>query len=317
MLYSVILLVLEGCSWIVVGAFVGLIGRRNIDLSLFQTVNSAFALIVTAALALFNPEGVIPPAGIPARTWVLVVTGVTAFGLFNYVMIEFMGRAMSRGPNSVVWAIIQSGLIFPFLMGTFVFGEPMGVFRAVGIVLILASVVMYSIGKNGAEPSASKQSGSFISWFVPALLGMLCCGINQCAASLPSFVERGNEFPAAFRTFFCYIGILIPGGIVSMRRALAARASGAVYVTRGQMRMILIIASAEFIVGYLGSVFLQFPGLDGMKACGRGAMGYPIMVASCIAGFFPYGVLFLHEKVSPIQAVGAVVGIAGILLGCL
>ena len=46
-------------------------------------------------------------------------------------------------------------------------------------------------------------------------------------------------------------------------------------------------------------------------------MGYPVMVASCIVGFFPYGLLVLRERINPLQALGAAVGIAGIVLGCL
>ena len=46
-------------------------------------------------------------------------------------------------------------------------------------------------------------------------------------------------------------------------------------------------------------------------------MGFPIMVASCIAAFFPYGLFVLREKINPLQALGAAVGVAGIILGCL
>lgn len=317
MALAVLFLVLTGCSWIVVGAIIGLLGRRNLDVTLFQVINASLVLFVSGAIALVHPEGVFPPTGIPTRAWVFVVAGCLANGLFNYFMIECMGLAMRRGPNGAVWAIIQSGLVFPFLMGTFVFGEPMSAGRLAGILLILGSIVLYSMGKR--EPSAEGPSTTarFGAWFAPALLGFACCGMNQCGANLPSFVEHGKEFPSAFRTMLCYVGLLLPGLVVAIRRAAAFHAKHEVWVTRRQVLQIAAIAAAEFTVSYLAILLLQFPALDRLESLGRGSMGYPIMVGSCIAGFFPYGVLVLHEKVSVWQVLGAIVGITGICLGSL
>lgn len=42
-----------------------------------------------------------------------------------------------------------------------------------------------------------------------------------------------------------------------------------------------------------------------------------VFVAACIAGYFPYGALVLRERLDARQAAGLVLGISGILLGCL
>ena len=46
-------------------------------------------------------------------------------------------------------------------------------------------------------------------------------------------------------------------------------------------------------------------------------MGYPVMVAACIAGFLPYGAFVLHERIDARQTAGVSLGLAGIFLGCL
>lgn len=46
-------------------------------------------------------------------------------------------------------------------------------------------------------------------------------------------------------------------------------------------------------------------------------MGYPVMVAACIAGFLPFGLFVLHERIDGRQGAGVILGLAGIFLGCL
>ena len=70
-------------------------------------------------------------------------------------------------------------------------------------------------------------------------------------------------------------------------------------------------------LSFLSTKYLTFPGLDALERLGAGSMGYPVMVAACIIGFFPYGALALHERIGALQATGAVLGLVGILLGCL
>ena len=69
-------------------------------------------------------------------------------------------------------------------------------------------------------------------------------------------------------------------------------------------------------VSFLTGKYLAFPGLDRLERLGAGSMGYPVMVASCIIGFFPYGLLVLRERIDLRQTIGAILGLAGILLGC-
>ena len=85
----------------------------------------------------------------------------------------------------------------------------------------------------------------------------------------------------------------------------------------GELRALAAYASVLGSISFLKSRYLAFPGLDRLERLGAGSMGYPVVVASCIVGFFPYGLIALHERIDLRQAVGAVLGVAGILLGCI
>ncbi len=85
----------------------------------------------------------------------------------------------------------------------------------------------------------------------------------------------------------------------------------------GEWRGLAVCAGCVGLVSFLANTFFMFPGLDRLERVGAGSMGYPVMVASCIAGFFAYGVLVLRERITPRQLLGAILGLAGIVFGCL
>ncbi|MBR0057241.1 MAG: hypothetical protein IJP66_07915, partial [Kiritimatiellae bacterium] len=47
----------------------------------------------------------------PSALWMLLC------GYLNFWMVVYMGKAMLRGPNGIVWTIVQSGFIFSFTLG--------------------------------------------------------------------------------------------------------------------------------------------------------------------------------------------------------
>ena len=328
MTLALLLLVATGLSWVSVGAAVGHVERRGWSLVRYQIL----LCLVCVALGLVGwaaaPDAFVPRAGCPVQTSVLVIAGILSSGVFNYLMILAMGSAMKHGPNAIVWAIVQSGLIYPFLMGWLVFDVPMGLRRLCGIALIVASVFLYASRRAeasarddsqakapGASGAGADEPSTLRQWLPAALLGMLCCGINQCGANLPSYLEGGQEFSGTFRTFALYFGILVSAlvhlGIQRLRGTRLAPAAP------GEMRGLAAWTIGVGAVSFLTSRYLAFPGLDTLKRLGAGSMGYPVMVASCIIGFFPYGLFVLRETINVRQAVGAVLGLAGILIGCL
>ena len=333
MLKALLFLIVTGFSWVSVGAVVGHVERRGLHLAHYQIFSCLFCVGLGIASWATAPSAFFPRSGCPVSTWVGVLVGTLSCGVFEYLMIQAMGRAMKRGPNSIVWAIIQSGLIYPFLMGWLVFGVPMGLRRLAGIAMIIASVFLYAATKRPAKTAAPSAVGDEVAtapspsppvpdppaplrqWLVPAVLGMLCCGINQCGANLPSYLERGQDFSGAFRTLLISLGMLLTALVHFAIRSV--RGTSGAPPRKGELRLLAGYAAVLGGLSFLTSRFLRFPGLDILQKHDAGSMGYPVMVAACIIGFFVYGRLVLRERIAWKQAVGAVVGLAGILLGCL
>lgn len=314
---AILLLVSTGVSWVVVGAVVGLIGRRGLNLIHYQVIGGVLRILVSLTIGLFTSAHLLPPAGIAPSVWAGVIVGCLFFGLLNYVMIQFMGMAMQKGPNAIVWAIIQSGFIYPFLMGWLVFHEPMSVGRVAGILLIIASVALYAAreGAGGDAGKSAREKAPVRVWIVPALLGMLFCGLNQCGGSIPSHLPRGSEFPTIFRDLITSTGGLV--GCCCGLLHLGMHGALPPLPSRREFAQLLYCSAGVLCVNYTAAVVLQYRGLDLLKQYDRLSLGFPITVASCIVAFFPYGILVLREKINPVQALGAIVGVAGIVLCCL
>ena len=166
---AVLLLFASGLSWVSVGAAVGFVERCGYDLVLYQILLCAVCVALGLAGWLAAPGAFFPEGGAPALTWALVIVALLLCGVFNYLMNVMMGKAMKRGPNAVVWAIIQSGLVYPFLMGSLVFGVPMGPRRLCGIALIVASVFLYAAREKpgGDGPSGGPSAPGPWTDFIP------------------------------------------------------------------------------------------------------------------------------------------------------
>lgn len=332
MIKAILLLFTAGLSWVSVGAVVGYIERRGYDLVLYQILLCAVCVALGLAGWLAAPGSFFPKDGAPSQTWSIIIAALLLCGALNYFMNTMMGKAMKRGPNAIVWAIIQSGLVYPFLMGSLVFGVPLGPRRLCGITLIVASVFLYAAREkptgatdsnrasqqsevaSGDSPPASERT-SLRLWLPAALLGMLFCGINQCAANLPSYIEKGSDFSPTFRTFAIYFGLL--AAALADRWFKRHRAARRNATPRSQFRALATCAVGVGTLSFLSTKYLTFPGLDALERLNAGSMGYPVMVAACIIGFFPYGALVLHERINALQTLGAVLGLVGILIGCL
>ncbi len=314
MFTALLLLIAHGLSWVPIGAVVGHIERRGYSLVFYQIFSCAVCVASGLIGWTTSQEVFFPRSGCPSRTMVLVVSALVVCGVFDYLMFVFMGRAMKRGPNAIVWAIIQSGLIYPFLMGWLIFHVPAGPRRLCGIAMIVASIFFYA-SRGGASKQRDGASGmSLRAWLPAALFGMLCCGINQCCANLPSYLEGGKDFSGAFRTSVTHLALLLAG--VAHLAIKHVRGDKSLLPPSGQIRTLAVYAVVMGIIAFLTGKYLAYPGLDKLQRLGVGSMGYPVMVASCIIGFFPYGLLVLRERIDLRQTIGAILGLAGILLGC-
>ena len=324
MALGILLAVLTGFSWVVTGAVVGLVERHGRPTGQLLAVRSVFllagSLVLLAAGRTWWPEAAFFRLCLAWRPALLLA----AWGALSYVMAIFMGRAMARGPNGAAWTIVQSGFVFPFAMGIALGNTAATATRLSGLALILAGVVFGGMAKAGKATDRS----SFVvrhsslrgvapphrAWLVPALLGFVFCGANQCAVNLVSFFPPDAR-PAQPERIACgALGMLaaaaLHGAVVATRGTTAPRSE----TSPAPLSFLVKVAGAEAAAWLFSGLFLLFNSLDRLQAAGLAAVAMPIMVASCLAGFLVYGAIALRERPNRFQTLGIVCSLGGIAL---
>ncbi len=309
---GILFAVLTGISWIWVGIVISYAARNKVNIpyiQLLQTLTGiTISVIVLFAMGMLMKE----QPEISARTKWLTAFCMITFGILNYFMFLAMGAAMRRGPNGIVWSVIQSGIVFPFLMGILIFHVEPTLSRVGGMLLIVGSVILFGLGKE-KKAAANVPGMRKNSWYFFALLGMLLCGLNQCCANLPSYLSNGEPIGSVYRACFAQVGTLA-GWLIG---SLATRTLSRPKFHPGELKKILFFAISLNAVGLTASYLLFYNALDFLAEADAGSLGYPLVVSSCVVGFFLYSVIFLREKTGILQKIGFLFGVAGIVIICL
>jgi len=142
---------------------------------------------------------------------------------------------------------------------------------------------------------------------------MLLCGLNQCCANLPSYLNNGESVGSVYRACLSQVGMLC-GWLIG---AAATRTLSRPEFRPGEFRKILFFAISLNAVGLTANYLLFYNALDFLAKAGAGSLGYPLVVSSCVVGFFLYSAIFLREKGGFFQKSGCILGIAGIVIICL
>ena len=323
MAIGLLLAILTGLSWVVTGAVVGLVERHGRPTGQLLAVRSIFLLSASILLLAIGrmawPQSALFKLCLGWRPAALMA----AWGALSYVMAVFMGRAMARGPNGAAWTIVQSGFVFPFAMGIALGNTEATATRMVGLALILAGVVFGGMAKttahhaaarreNGSQPSCRLAGNS--AWLVPALLGFVFCGANQCAVNLVSFLPHDARPAQPERIAWGALGMLAAAMVHGIVHHMHFHHADKPAPLPAPLSFLVKVGGIESAVWLFAGLFLLYNALDRLQAAGLAAIASPIMVASCLAGFLVYGAIALHERPGRYQALGIVCSLGGIAL---
>ena len=131
MVFAVFALVMVGVSWSLTGIVMSDAPRKKCDPALLLMASGFVSCVVSVTLCLSLQKELLP--------WkVILLTGGCYFlaAVINYCMLQIMAHVMQKGPNGVIWSIIQSGLVFPFLAGVIFYDSTLTWGRISGLSLI-------------------------------------------------------------------------------------------------------------------------------------------------------------------------------------
>lgn len=289
MTLGIVCLVATGFTWVAIGIIINSAARQGRNLAAIQFLAALICVAVSLAVLAGTGEPLLLSPVVPF---------MLAAGIGNYATFQMMGRAMRSGPGGIVWGLIQSALIFPFLMGMGFFGVSCTGKRAAGVLLILLSIAFFAKCRNASRDG--RNSG----WFGWTLGAFLLAGFTQCMTNLPSYFPFG-EASNVLKTMWVQIGTVLAFLVEAWFRPQLRR-TGKIW------RPVLLLALATLVPQY----FFFYRGLNAVAAHGAGSIGYPVALGSCIIGFYLYSVTVLKERMTPLSAAAGCCGIAGIVLLC-
>ena len=303
-IFGIIAMIIVGSSWCLVGLVMGDAPKKGIEPSLVQLGGALFSaclsLIIMVATSAYST----------ATGYATFLTCLTYFiaTCLNFVMLQLMSKAMQLGPNGIIWSIIQSALVFPFICGIAFFDVKFTFLRGSGIVLLLAALVLFAFTKNNDNRSGGKK------WKVLAFTCMVIAAIQQNLATLPSYFEAARGVPSIVRSLSSASGQLFMAIIWNLVQMNPERWNQLKSNIRNVIlwKYIAVLQMFSLIFAYT----LFYPGMNVMADKGMGGMCYPMLVGSCIVSFTLSSIWLLKEKVRPVQLAALIVCIAGLVLIC-
>ena len=284
-----------GLCWIGLGISVSMCAARGWNFNIVQGLNYLGSVMLCALLlAGSGPRGSFNML----FGWGFLLSCLA--GIANFFAYVLVARAMRKGPNGLVWGIMQAGMIGSFLMGVIFFGEPAAPLRLAGLGLILSGVLMMGMSRDGGVSWQGRQ------WMLPSLGAFLLVMVTHCCSALPSYLAGVSPAGGIVRTMGLYSGGAIGFALVTLPEMIRRRNWGG----RGEW----ISAGILMLLNTSASVFFFYRGLDLLAKRGCGGLGYPLAIGVCITGFSLYSLLILKEKIARPGLIGLGAVCIGIII---
>ncbi|GAB76931.1 EamA-like transporter family protein [Austwickia chelonae] len=238
---------------------------------------------VSQACSLVLLVVVVAVTGLPDDwSWVPWSVGAGAAGALGLV---FFYSALASGTVSVVSPISATGAILPVAIA-FLGGERPGVMKVSGIVLALVGAVLASGPELRGEPRVKARA----VWL--AVIAAVCFGVTLYA------IARGSQV-SALATMFGMRSTSVTGFVIA---AMVTRSVGG--VRAAELPVLALVGVTD--VG--ANLLLGISTTLGM-----------VSVATVLASLYPVvtvalAAVFLHERMRPVQVVGVVAALTGVVL---
>ena len=300
--FGIVAMVLVGMSWCLTGLVMGRAPKRGIDTGLVQFFGGLVSITVSLTTVLIS--GASTP---DSRRMLFLTLGMFySSGALNFCTLQLMSAAMQRGPNGIIWSIIQSGMVISFIVGVVFFGAALTLAKLCGIILLLAAIVCFGLAKDN-----SRRNGG--GWRLLAFGAFTVCSIQQTVNTLPAYFPESRQVSSVLCTLATSSGA-VTASIVFTLCTLSGEKVRRLWENVRNPHLWKYVLCLQFF-SLLFSWTLFYPGLFAMGKHGMGMVCFPLMVGSCILCFTLVGLFWLREKVRPLQIAALLMCLMG--LACL
>lgn len=310
LVFGIIALLLVGASWCMVGVIFGDAPKRGLQTALVQFSGACCSLMIGLFIAFFILD---EPTTCGRREMFITCGAIFVTSIFNFLGLQAMSAGMKCGPNGAVWGIMQSALIFPYLVGLILFAQPLTVPNFLGMTFVMSALVFFAMAKNQKQqPGVEIQS----KWRFYAFLALGIIAIQQNLSTAPSaYFESPKMVSPVVRSLSGAAGTLFSSCMWALVREIRERGSAKAMFSglKNPWLYLYVLGMQPFNLFF--AYVLLYPGMDAMGRAGVGSICYPLMVGSCIVSFSLYAILGLKEKITKVQIAAlvlCVIGLAGL-----
>ncbi len=152
------------------------VARRGIAVEPMQCVSYLIGTVVCLALL-----PLYPPIEAKGGFAAFALGMYFLVGVLNFFVNITMAAAMKRGPNSLVWALLQAGMIIPFIIGICFHDVHAGPLRLLGMASMLVAMWLISMDRNSPGTASGR------SWLPLSFVAFLIVGNQQAVNTEPSY----------------------------------------------------------------------------------------------------------------------------------
>lgn len=140
-----------------------------------------------------------------------IIISVT-FGVFNFLSQYLYLKAMKTGMASKVIFISSCSFLLQSVYSIIVFSEAVTAFKVIGLALVLAAQICFSLKHRGND----LESGERNPWFVLAVTSMVCSGIvGICQKYLGRSAYPGEVISLSF--IATTVAALLPAALLAVK----------------------------------------------------------------------------------------------------
>ena len=302
--FGIISMVVVGASWCLVGAIAGKAPKAGFAME-YLLFSGALISVISGVL-LLKLSGSWGAGDTGCKALYLTLGAFFVAGICCFVQHMTMSKAMQHGPNGIIWTVIQSAMIFPFIVGIIFYDVKLTPLRLAGIVFMLTSLALFGMAKSGSSGKGA--------WKLLTFTALAVVVADQVMLSIPFYYKETAAISPVLCTILCMAGYAVSSlvyMIFRMDKAYALEIKRCV-----KCRNFWIYSLGLLPVSGLFSFTLHWPGMRAMADNGLGSMSFPATVGSCIVAFTFYSTIILKEKLRKVELIALLLCISALVCLC-
>lgn len=263
--------------------------KKNYNIKLAGKGTITFSALSAMAAALFFIFQVKLPLDIDV--WVVPYSLLFALGYGSAIVFSVL--AISCGSLSLTSLITSYSLIIPTLYGMFFLKEKISVFLIIGLILLMVSIFFINFSKG--DKKADKITLKWLIYVAIAFLGNGFCSTVQKVQQL--------DFNGAYKAEFMTIALISVVAVLVIIAFFSERKDISISVKKGIVPITLcgIANGATNLLVMMLAVKMS------------ASVMYPLISAGSIILTYSISRLWYKEKLSLMQNIGFVMGIASVV----